>query len=127
MARCPTCQRRLASGTVCPRDGALVPEAVSESAAPAAPPSAPGFAIRRLLGSGGMAAVWEASTDTGTYVALKVSHSSDPGAAQRLKREADVMEKVGPPYVPAFHGNGMLPDGRPYLAMERLVGRTLGD
>ena len=38
-----------------------------------------------------------------------------------------MLARVGPPHVPALYDRGTLADGRPYLAMERLLGRTLAD
>jgi eukaryotic-like serine/threonine-protein kinase len=75
--------------------------------------------------------VWEVTLD-GTAgkierAAMKVSHSSDSANLARLSREAAILQMLGPPHVPAFIRNGILRDGRPYLAMERAIGRTLAD
>jgi hypothetical protein len=91
------------------------------------PPSVPGFSIARLLGSGGFGTVWDALAADGTIVALKVSHAADAGALARFGHEAAVLARVGAPYVPILHSKGTLEDGRPYVAMERLFGRTLAD
>jgi hypothetical protein len=71
--------------------------------------------------------VWEASAPDATVVALKVSHTADATAVVRLEHEALALARVGPPHVPRLLSKGRLDDGRPYLAMERLVGRTLAD
>jgi len=89
------------------------------------PPVVAGFTITRLMGTGGFGSVWEASSDAGLAVALKVSHAADRNDTLRFKREADVLSRVGSPHVPALYGTGTLADGRPYLAMEKLLGRTL--
>jgi eukaryotic-like serine/threonine-protein kinase len=126
VARCPNCHRRLAARALCPQDGGVPPLAV----APAVPPQPeiPGFTLTTLLGVGGFGSVWEALTDTdGSRVALKVSHSADMAAILRLGREADALARVGPPHVPVLVASGALDDGRAYVAMERLVGRTLAD
>jgi serine/threonine protein kinase/tetratricopeptide (TPR) repeat protein len=91
------------------------------------PPLAPGFTIARLIGTGGFGSVWEASNDAGLTVALKVSHAADRNDTLRFKREADALSRVGSPYVPTLYGVGTLADGRPYLVIERLFGRTLAD
>ena len=72
--------------------------------------------------------MWEASTEaTGVTVALKISHDADESSVRRLAHEADALSRVGPPHVPLFYAAGKLADGRPYVAMEKLVGRTLAD
>jgi tetratricopeptide (TPR) repeat protein len=90
-------------------------------------PQVPGFSLTRLLGTGGFGTVWEATDEVGEQAALKISHSGDALARMRIEREVAVMARVGPPHVPGLRGSGQLPDGRPYLAMERLHGRTLGE
>jgi tetratricopeptide (TPR) repeat protein len=95
------------------------------------PPEQPrvaGYSVTALLGAGGFGAVWEAVVDgTDNRVALKVGHSADVASTLRLGREADALQRVGPPHVPALVASGALPDGRAYLAMERLYGLTLAD
>jgi hypothetical protein len=126
MARCSTCHRRLPPAARCPEDGGIAPAGPPESAPPIRP-HVPGFTTDTLLGTGGFGAVWDGYDPTGERVALKVSHTRDATARQRIDSEAAVLAHVGPPHVPALKGIGVLPDGRPYLAMERLMGRTLGD
>jgi eukaryotic-like serine/threonine-protein kinase len=130
MARCPTCHRRVAPGASCARDGGKPAEAGVRQAPPAAP-SDPNIRVKALLGAGGFGAVWDANISSPGVVfenvALKVSHSSDAVAFTRFRRESEILESVGPPHVPRFISRGRLADGRSYLAMERLVGRTLAD
>jgi tetratricopeptide (TPR) repeat protein len=128
MARCPACHRRLAITARCPRDG-NAPLATTTLAALPEIPSVPGYRVTGLLGTGGFGAVWEGipTEAHGPPVALKVAHSGDIAATLRLGREADVLARVGAPHVPALVASGALPDGRAFLAMERMVGRTLGD
>ena len=127
MVRCPLCHRRLAPAGCCPRDGSLAPSA----AAPAAPvpPALPGHTITTWLGAGGFAQVWQAIAEVpgAPAVAVKVSHAGGEAARAQLGHEADVLGRVGPPHVPALFGQGVLPDGRPYLVMERLGGRSLAE
>src|SRR5258707_14517475 len=84
MVRCPTCFRRLAASSRCPEDGTLAP---SPPRAPlsAAVPVVPGFAISKLLGSGGFGAVWEALAADATGGALKIGHTAAAAAAMRLQ------------------------------------------
>ena len=122
------CRRRLAPASRCPADGAAADPVGNERGPPAGPPAAPqlpGWKVRALLGTGGFGSVWEAIDLTEQVVAIKVSHSADEGTRQRLDREADATAQVGPPHVPALRERGVLADGRPYLVMERLSGRTL--
>jgi hypothetical protein len=72
--------------------------------------------------------VWEALPDAGGGpVAIKVAHAGDADSLRRLGREADALDRVGAPHVPALYRRGALDDGRPYLVMERLQGRLLAD
>jgi len=63
-------------------------------------------------------------------VAVKVLHERfDPasGAAVRFVDEARIAGQLQHPGIPAVHDLGMLPDGRPFLAMKLIKGRTLAD
>ena len=126
MARCPTCQRRLAPAASCPGDGGMAPALPAEE--PVEPPRIEGFTVTRLLGTGGFGSVWEATVEGGpALVAIKIAHGAAAAGVLRLRREAEALARVGPPHVPILHGSGTLGDGRPYLAMERLFGRTLAE
>ena len=120
MPRCPSCYRRLSHGMACPRDGAMS-RSEGRVVEPEIKPIVPGFTVGEVLGAGGFAAVWRARRDDdGGEVALKVGRDH-----RRLGREADVLARVGPPHVPQFYDSGRTSDGRVYIAMERLDGRTL--
>ncbi|WP_437973382.1 protein kinase [Sorangium sp. So ce295] len=107
----------------CPFDGWTPPP--GEPSAPA-PPSVPGVSLGERLGQGGFAIVWAGVSDEdGAPVAVKVGMSTTPMLDERFRREADALERIGPPHVARFHRCGRLDDGRPYLVMERLFGRTL--
>src|SRR6185503_6963560 len=122
--RCPACHRRVGPTGRCSFDGtAVAPEPVE---AADAPPAIAGALIGRLLGRGGFAAVWEATIE-GRPCAIKVARRPGERIAERFQREADALAAVGPPWVPALLGDGRLGDGRPYLVLERLDGRTLAD
>ncbi|MDC0677721.1 serine/threonine-protein kinase [Sorangium atrum] len=107
----------------CPLDGWTPPP--GEPSAPA-PPRVPGVSLGERLGQGGFAIVWAGVSDEdGAPVAVKVGMSTTPMLEERFRREADALERIGPPHVARFHRCGRLDDGRPYLVMERLFGRTL--
>ncbi|HJK97480.1 MAG TPA: serine/threonine-protein kinase, partial [Polyangiaceae bacterium LLY-WYZ-14_1] len=90
------------------------------------------FRVEGVLGSGGMATVFRARDlrRGGETVALKLlrpEFSGEPEAVERLRREAAVLERLRHPAIVGFEAQGLLPDGRLYLAMELLEGETLGD
>ncbi len=121
MPRCLSCGRRVA--------GVHPPCAGLPAAAPAAGgplPEVPGFRPLRLLGEGGFGRVaLAARLAGGPPVALKVARRGSEAAAGQLRREAAALRAVGPPAVPAVLDAGALPDGTPWLALERLPGESL--
>jgi hypothetical protein len=97
------------------------------SSTPARPPTLPGLVIQRAIGSGGFATVWEGRRRAdGVAVAIKISQTGEPMIIERFRREAAALRLIGPPHVPVLFEDGQLPDGRPYLVMERLYGSSLG-
>ncbi len=88
-------------------------------------PAPPDWAqpLGSLLGSGGFASVWEIVSGG----VLKVAHADHELSRARLRREAEALERIGAPSVPEILGHGVLPDGRPWIAMERVKGPTLAD
>jgi serine/threonine-protein kinase len=94
------------------------------------------WTITRFLGAGGMGAVYEATPRTGNRVAIKVLRCKPPGgtalgpafteARDRIHTEAKATFKLNQhKNVVQMIADGDLPDGRPYLVMEFLVGSTL--
>jgi eukaryotic-like serine/threonine-protein kinase len=101
------------------------------------PPSilAPGarigaWRIERELGRGGMATVYAVvHTRFGKRAALKLAHDGILGpqfTRETFLREARIANLVDHPGVTEVFATGSFA-GRPYLAMERLRGRSLGD
>ena len=89
------------------------------------------FRIHGVLGAGGSGTVYDASWGP-RRVALKVLHAALSGTAAITHREraqflaeAQRLQQIGHPSVVKVLAVGELPDGRPYLAMERLDGETL--
>ncbi len=85
------------------------------------------FVIRRLLGSGAMATVYEAEQlGLGRTVALKFSNATyDAELLARFKREAEAISSIAHPNVVQFFLYGVWRDQYPYIAMELLSGRSL--
>ena len=87
------------------------------------------YRVDRLLGSGAMGRVYEATElHTSQRVALKVLHRERLGEEEtvaRFKREADVLASIGHPCIVEVFTFHETKDGVPYLAMELLEGHTL--
>jgi len=86
--------------------------------------------VERELGRGGMGAVYAVVHDEiGKRAALKVVHRRlMPGFnCDRMLLEAKVVNQVGHPSIVDIFEAGRLPDGRPYIVMERLSGRSLAN
>jgi serine/threonine-protein kinase len=88
------------------------------------------FQIDRLLGRGGMGAVYLATDrQIGEQVALKVisgGMADDPTAADRFRREASAARKITHPNVIRIHDLGD-DQGVLFLSMEYFPGRTLAE
>ena len=88
------------------------------------------YRIQRLLGKGGMGAVYLADDEVlGELVALKIilsSFAADEAAmVARFRREAAAARKVSSPSVIRIHDLGEARPGLLYLSMEYFAGRTL--
>jgi serine/threonine-protein kinase len=88
------------------------------------------YQIRSVLGSGGMGTVFEAQhTSIGRIVAIKILNpeANNPVAVKRFQQEAWAAGSIGHPNLCEVSDLGALPDGSPYLVMERLYGETLSE
>ncbi|HUS29308.1 MAG TPA: serine/threonine-protein kinase [Kofleriaceae bacterium] len=87
------------------------------------------YRIERLLGTGGMGWVYRAMhVIEAKYVALKVLREDQlrqDRAIDRMMREAQILATVPHPGIPTFFECGLLPDGRPWIAMELIEGTPL--
>lgn len=87
------------------------------------------YLVTGPLGRGGMGTVFEGEhTDLGRPVAIKVlspEQAKKRNATQRFQIEARTAGAIGHPNICEVYDMGMLPDGCPYLVMERLSGATL--
>ncbi|WP_437964380.1 protein kinase [Sorangium sp. So ce260] len=127
MHRCAVCHGRLADGAPCARDGFTPPPVAQDAVKPAAP-AIDGFSLLGPLGHGGFSDVWAAERDhDGAPAAIKVARQAGSSLRERFRREAWLLERVGVPHVAQLYAQGELADGRSYLAMERLFGRTLAE
>ena len=90
------------------------------------------YRVQRLLGKGGMGAVYLADDEVlGELVALKVISSAfatdETAMIARFRREAAAARKVSSPNVIRIHDLGEARPGLLYLSMEYFAGRTLAD
>lgn len=101
----------------------------AESALMAAVPSVPGYAVRRLLGAGGMGEVYLAfRVKRGDLVALKVLTRGKGMNSKRVaafNREIEVTKSVDHPNIVKFHDSGVADGGILYLALEYVPGGDL--
>jgi Flp pilus assembly protein TadD len=81
------------------------------------------------IAHGGMGVIWRATDTTlGREVAVKVlqdKFAPDSGTAHRFEAEARITAQLQHPAIPPVHDYGTLPDGRLFLAMKLIKGRTL--
>ncbi len=89
------------------------------------------FRVLRLLGAGGMGAVYEIEHDlTKHRRALKMLHAqfrAYPAVVARFLREASAAGRIGNPHIIETFDAGEFDTGEPYLVMEYLEGHTLSD
>ncbi|GEM_PF-342019 len=130
---CPLCG---ASGTesgvkYCPMDGAPVRVVEPEGTARLGQILAGKYRIERWLGAGGFAEVFVATAlPSGRAVAVKVlsaAFAATPGAAERFRREAELISLVAHPNVVAIQDYGTDADGAPFMVMELLAGESLAE
>jgi len=84
--------------------------------------------LDKLLGEGGLAAVYAATDPAGQHVAVKVLHPELSVYEEfrcRLKREALVANRVGHPGVVSVLEDNVTEDGEVFLVMDLLEGETL--
>ena len=102
-------------------------ECVPTAVAMPPPPAIPGYRPVALLGSGGMASVWMAARDDGSWCALKVTHSyvvDDDSVQGRFLREAEVASLLRHRNIAGVVRSGAV--GRQlYLDMELVAGVSL--
>src|SRR3954468_3342479 len=87
------------------------------------------YRISRLIGIGGMGAIYEAAHVTaGNRVAIKMMSkelAAHPEALARFRREGKVTTELAHPHIIEVVDFGASPTGEPYLVMEYLDGEDL--
>jgi serine/threonine protein kinase len=87
------------------------------------------YKVTGLLGRGGMGFVYDAvQTHPSRRVALKVlpvEVAADERRLELFRREADALARLSHPGIAVIYAAGHGQDGRPHIAMERIVGRHL--
>ena len=83
-----------------------------------------------VLGMGGMAAVYAATSPDGQRAAIKILHaalSMNESVRKRFTREARVANTIGHPGVVRVLDDGVAEDGAAFLVMELLEGETVAE
>src|SRR5262245_16999271 len=129
----PPLDQRLAGDTVSTVEGrlAIADRAEGIPILAAGANTAARYRLGDEIARGGMGVIYRA-TDTvlGREVAVKVlqeKYAPDSGTAHRFADEARITGQLQHPNIPAVHDLGVLPDGRPFLAMKLIKGETLED
>lgn len=104
----------------------------SEPAAELGPDAVVGsYRLVREIGRGGMGTVYEAKhVVIPRRAAIKIMHPElrkQPGMATRVVQEAAILEDIRHPGVVRVYECALLPDHRPYIAMELVEGETLAN
>ena len=123
--KCPQCGARHEDGTLrCPATGNPIggdPELVGRLLAGR-------YHLVRLLGDGGMGAVYKAADQVlRRFVAIKLLHpavAENPSSVERFEREARAAAAIGHPNIIDILDFGR-EERRPYMVMEYLRGRSL--
>ncbi|MGH7434454.1 MAG: protein kinase domain-containing protein, partial [Polyangiaceae bacterium] len=140
--QCPSCQTAVEdSKRFCPNCGVPLspPADPAEAGAGSATDPMLGltlggkYKVVRLLGEGGMGAVYEGEQQLGTTVrkvAVKTLHphlSRDPKVKARFEREVGTIAELQHPNTIQVYDFGSTPDGILYIVMEFLQGKSLAD
>jgi len=88
------------------------------------------YRIQKLLGRGGMGAVFLANRDDDQFrkaVALKILRfeTDDPAILARFRNERQILAALDHPNIAALYDGGSTEDGLPYIVMEYVSGRHL--
>jgi hypothetical protein len=89
------------------------------------------YEVTKLLGQGGMGAVWEARhmrlPDKRVAIKLLMGDNVQEELFARFRREAEITSKLGHPNIVGVLDFNTLPTGAPYIVLELLLGESLAD
>ena len=144
--KCPTCRAEVPQGSAfCPSCGKPSPTVISSERATGTPRAAvpvestaerlaralgPKYQVKRLVGRGGFAEVYELwDVDLDRHLACKVLHPEiawTPGMIARFRQEAKALARLQHPAILAIHftGDG---EGLAYYVMPFIDGESLAD
>ena len=86
------------------------------------------YSLTRLLGAGGMGAVYEGQRVDGGFrqtVAIKLVAGIHPGLTARFERERQILAELRHPHIAQLLDGGETSDGMPYFALEYIDGRPI--
>jgi tetratricopeptide (TPR) repeat protein len=88
------------------------------------------YTLDRILGEGGMGAVWLAHRSDGLYesrVAIKLLNPAllGPGGLERFRREGRALGRLTHPHIARLIDAGVTGTGQPYLVLEYVEGETI--
>jgi serine/threonine-protein kinase len=88
------------------------------------------YTLDRLLGQGGMGAVWLAHRSDGRYearVAIKLLNPAllGPGGLERFRREGRALGRLTHPNIARLIDAGVTQAGQPYLVLDYIEGETI--
>jgi serine/threonine-protein kinase len=128
---CPACGTSLAAASI--PDTRSDPGGSQPSVDPLLGQTLGKYRVIRLLGEGGMGAVYEGEQQLGTSkrrVAIKTLHphlSRNPQIEARFQREVGTIAELEHPNTIQVYDFGTTPDGILYIVMEFLHGKSLAD
>jgi serine/threonine-protein kinase len=88
------------------------------------------YTLDRLIGQGGMGAVWLAHRSDGRYdarVAIKLLNPAllGPGGIERFRREAQALGRLAHDHIARLVDAGVTPGGQPYLVLDYVEGEAI--
>src|SRR3984885_2464101 len=133
--QCPTCQTVVdETQRFCPGCGTVLQAGDAQAVDPMLGQVMGGkYRVVRLMGEGGMGAVYEGEQQLGTTkrkVAVKTLHphlSRDEKVKARFEREVGTIAELEHPNTIQVYDFGATPDGILYIVMEFLQGKSLAD
>src|SRR5277367_1663435 len=133
--QCPSCQTPVDdSQRFCPACGTVLAQGEGQGPDPMIGQVLGGkYTVVRLIGEGGMGAVYEGEQQLGTAkrkVAVKTLHphlSRDPKIKARFEREVGTIAELEHPNTIQVYDFGTTPEGILYIVIEFLHGKSLAD